>query len=380
MSETVEGHLERIVYFNEQNQYTVARLKVSGIPELVTVVGRLPGVAPGEILKLTGAWETHPKYGQQFKAHGYSVSLPAKVHGIEKYLGSGLIKGIGPAVAKQLVERFGEKSLEVIERSPNKLLEVEGIGEKRLQMILKAWEDQREVRDVMIFLQGHGVSTGYSAKIFQQYGHNAIRVVQENPYRLASDIFGIGFLIADRIAEKVGITKDAIIRAEAGILHVLEKISDEGHVFALYDQLLDRTEALLEIDRGALEPAVRNLAASEHIVVEDLHPVRGLTDIRFGVLQSDESNGVHLEEDPSEAITAVYLKAFYAAEVGLANRLNALLSVPIKGIGIDATRTEKLVLQKLAIMLSKEQWDGLHTAVSQKVSILTGGPGTGKTT
>ncbi|MBW2329920.1 MAG: hypothetical protein JRF30_03085 [Deltaproteobacteria bacterium] len=238
MSETLEGHLERIVYFNEENHYTVARLKVRGNPELVTVVGQLAGIAPGEVLKLGGSWEIHPKYGQQFKANSYSVSLPAKMDGIEKYLGSGLIKGIGPAMAKQLVDRFREKTLQVIERSPNKLLGVEGIGEKRLQMILKAWEDQREVRDVMIFLQGHGVSAGYSAKIFKEYGQNAIRVVRENPYRLASDVFGIGFLIADRIAEKVGIAKDAIIRAEAGILHVLEKVSDEGHVFVLYDQLL----------------------------------------------------------------------------------------------------------------------------------------------
>jgi len=358
MSETIEGHLERIVYFNEQNHYTVAKLKVRGNPELVTVVGQPTGIAPGQVLKLSGDWEAHPKYGQQFKANGYSVSLPAKIDGIEKYLGSGLIKGIGPAMAKQLVDRFREKTLQVIERSPNKLLGVEGIGEKRLQMILKAWEDQREVRDVMIFLQGHGVSAGYSAKIFKEYGQNAIRVVRENPYRLASDVFGIGFLIADRIAEKVGIAKDAIIRAEAGILHVLEKVSDEGHVFVLYDQLLDRAEALLEIDRTALETAVRNLAASGRVVLEDFH----------------------LEGDPPKAMTAVYLKAFYAAEVGLANRLKALLSVPIKGIDMDARRTEKLVLQRLAIMLSKEQWIGLHTALSQKVSILTGGPGTGKTT
>ncbi|MCK4487323.1 MAG: AAA family ATPase, partial [Desulfobacterales bacterium] len=364
MSETIEGHLERIVYFNEENHYTVARLKVRGNPELVTVVGQLAGIAPGEVLKLWGSWEIHPKYGQQFKANGYTVSLPAKIDGIEKYLGSGLIKGIGPAMAKQLVDRFREKTLQVIERFPNKLLGVEGIGEKRLQMILKAWEDQREVRDVMIFLQGHGVSAGYSAKIFKEYGQNAIRVVRENPYRLASDVFGIGFLIADRIAEKVGIAKDAIIRAEAGILHVLEKVSDEGHVFVLYDQLLDRAEALLEIDRTALETAVRNLAASGRIVLEDF-----VTPTLPSPLKGEGLGG-----------GAVYLKAFYAAEVGLANRLKALLSVPIKGIGMDARRTEKLVLQRLAIMLSKEQWIGLHTALSQKVSILTGGPGTGKTT
>ncbi len=409
MSETIEGHLERIVYFNEENHYTVARLKVRGNPELVTVVGQLAGIAPGEVLKLWGSWEIHPKYGQQFKANGYTVSLPAKIDGIEKYLGSGLIKGIGPAMAKQLVDRFREKTLQVIERFPNKLLGVEGIGEKRLQMILKAWEDQREVRDVMIFLQGHGVSAGYSAKIFKEYGQNAIRVVRENPYRLASDVFGIGFLIADRIAEKVGIAKDAIIRAEAGILHVLEKVSDEGHVFVLYDQLLDRAETLLEIDRTALETAVRNLAASGRIVLEDFvtptlpsplkpachceaHPpakppqhspeAKLIADGEAQLMADGRSEADRARAGRGEGLGggAVYLKAFYAAEVGLANRLKALLSVPIKGIGMDARRTEKLVLQRLAIMLSKEQWIGLHTSLSQKVSILTGGPGTGKTT
>ena len=385
MSETLEGHLERIVYFNEHNHYTVARLKVRRDPDLVTVVGQLAGITPGEVLKLWGTWETHPKYGRQFRATEYTVSLPAHIHGIEKYLGSGLIKGIGPEMAKRLVERFGARSLEVIEHSPEDLLGVEGIGEKRLEMILKAWEDQREIRDVMIFLQGHGVSPGYSAKIFKQYGQNTIRVVRENPYRLASDIFGIGFLIADRIAEKVGIARNAIIRAEAGILHVLEKVSDEGHVFVLFDQLLDRAEALLEIDRTVLETGVRNLAASGGIVLEDFHPVRGLLEARFGVLQFESPNGVQIEDDSSDPcfrghMTAVYLKAFYAAEVGLANRLMALLSVPIKGLGTDVRRIEKLVLHRLAIMLSKEQWVGLHTALSQKVSILTGGPGTGKTT
>lgn len=372
MSEALEGQLERIVYLNKNNNYTVAKLKVSGNPELVTVVGQLTGITPGQVLKLSGDWEAHPKYGQQFKATGYSIGLPVQTHGIEKYLGSGLIKGIGPEMAKRLVRRFGTKALDVIERSPDDLLGVKGIGEKRLQMILGAWEDQREIRDVMIFLRGHGVSTGYSAKIFKQYGQNAIRVVRENPYRLASDIFGIGFLIADRIAEKVGIAKDAIIRAEAGILHVLEKMSDEGHVFVFYDQLLARAEALLEIDRTALEKAVGNLAASGRIVLEDSLPPTLPSPLK--------GEGLGGGDDPSKAMTAVYLKAFHTAEVGLANRLKALLSVPIKDLGMDVRRTEKLVLQKLAIRLSKEQWAGLHTAVSQKVSILTGGPGTGKTT
>jgi len=270
MSETIEGLLERIVFSSEHNHYTVAKIKVRGDPDLVTVVGELAGMTPGQGLKLSGAWETHPKYGRQFRATNYSVSLPSQIHGIQKYLGSGLIPGIGQVMAERLVNRFGEKTLQVIERSPKKLLQVKGIGKKTLKTICTAWEAQREVRDVMIFLQGHGVSTGYSAKIFKHYGQDAIRVVRENPYRLATDIFGIGFLIADGIAGKIGIAKDAMIRAEAGILHVLNKVSDEGHLFLLYDQLLDRAEALLQIDQTALKKAVTNLASSGHIVLEDL--------------------------------------------------------------------------------------------------------------
>jgi exodeoxyribonuclease V alpha subunit len=358
MSETIEGHLERIVFSSEHNHYTVAKIKVKGDSDLVTVVGELAGMTPGQELKLSGAWETHPKYGRQFRATNYSVSLPAQIHGIQKYLGSGLIPGIGQVMAERLVDRFGEKTLQVIERSPKKLLQVKGIGKKTLKTICTAWEAQREVRDVMIFLQGHGVSTGYSAKIFKHYGQDAIRVVQENPYRLATDIFGIGFLIADGIAEKIGIAKDAIIRAEAGILHVLNKVSDEGHLFLLYDQLLDRAETLLQIDQTALKKAVTNLSSSGHIVLEDLQ----------------------VEDDSSRATTGVYLRASYAAEVGLASRLKAFLSVPFEGLGKDVTHIEKLVQRRLAVKLSKGQWAGLQTALSCKVSILTGGPGTGKTT
>lgn len=361
MCETLEGQLERIVYFNDESLYTVAKLKVRGFSELVTVVGQLAGVTPGEVLKLSGTWETHPKYGQQFKATGYSVSLPAQVQGIERYLGSGLIRGIGPEMAKRLVQRFGAQTLQVIEHRPEDLLGVEGIGEKRLEMIRKAWEDQREIRDVMIFLQGHGVSTAYSAKIFKQYGQDAIRVVRENPYRLAADIFGIGFVIADRIAEKIGVAKDALIRAEAGILYVLEKMCDEGHVYGVYDDVLKRAEALLEIDRTLLETSFANLAASRRIVLEDFRNQEG---------------------DVCKEMKAVYLRAFYAAETGLTNRLKALLSVPIQPteIEMDAAQIKKVVQTRVAIVLSKNQWSALQTAISSKVSIVTGGPGTGKTT
>ncbi|NVM23573.1 MAG: ATP-dependent RecD-like DNA helicase [Desulfobacterales bacterium] len=359
MSETLEGQMERIVYFDDRSLYTVARLKVRGIAGHVTVVGQLPVITPGEVLRLSGDWEMHPKYGQQFKAATYSVSLPAQIKGIQKYLGSGLIRGIGPEMAKRLVDKFGAKALEIIEHSPEDLLGVAGIGEKRLEMIQKAWEDQREVRDVMIFLQGHGVSTGYSAKIFKQYGKDAIRVVRENPYRLAADIFGIGFVIADRIAEKVGVSKDSLIRAEAGICHVLEKMCGEGHVYGLDEDVLKRAEDLLGIGRSVLETAFSNLAASKRIVLEEIGDGQG---------------------PAFKGMKAVYLVAFHAAETGLANRVKALLTVPVQSLEMNAEQTKKLVQKRLAIVLSREQWSALETTLSAKISIVTGGPGTGKTT
>jgi exodeoxyribonuclease V alpha subunit len=359
MPETLEGQLEQIVYFNDSSRYTVAKLEVKGLPDLVTVVGPLGVIAPGELLKVSGTWEIHPKYGQQFKASGFSVSFPAKAQGIEKYLGSGLIRGIGPEMAKRLVSQFGDKTLEVIEHRPKELLSVDGIGKKRLEMIRGAWEDQREVRDVMIFLQGHGVSTGYSAKIFKQYGQDAIRVVRENPYRLTADIFGIGFIIADGIAEKIGIPRDSLIRGEAGILHVLEKMCEEGHVYGVYNDILKRAEDLLEMSRSVLERAFVNLVESRRVVVEDIGDLAG---------------------DGSAGVKAVYLKAFHAAERGLAIRLKALLSVPVHPVKADAVRIKELLKKRLAILLSEEQWSALETALSSKVSIVTGGPGTGKTT
>jgi exodeoxyribonuclease V alpha subunit len=359
MTQILEGQLERIIYSNSDNLYTVAKLKAQEKSELITVVGNLAGISPGEMLKLVGNWEVHPKYGEQFRATGCSVSVPAKAQGIEKYLGSGLIRGIGPEMAKRLVTRFAENTLEVIEHHPEKLLKVEGIGKKRLRMIRKAWEDQREVRDVMIFLQGQGVSTGYSAKIFKQYGQDAIRIVRENPYRLAADIFGIGFVIADGIAQKVGIPKEALVRAEAGLIHVLERMCEEGHVYGRYDRVLSEAENLLQIPRSILQSAFDNLVASRRIVMEDLQ-----------------------DEGPEEkrGTKAVYLKAFHSAERGLANRLAALLSVPVQSLKMDAEAIKKVVQKRLSIVLSQEQWSALKKTLSSKVSIVTGGPGTGKTT
>ena len=186
----LEGQIERITYTNEENGFTIAKLKVYGRPDLVTVVGNLMAPTPGEILKLKGEWTNHPKYGEQFKIVHYKTTVPASVYGIQKYLGSGLIKGIGPVMAKRIVKTFGEQTLDIIEDEIDKLEQVTGIGRKRIKMIRKAWDDQKEIRDVMLFLQGHGVSSGYATKIFKQYGDRSIQVVKENPYRLATDIFG----------------------------------------------------------------------------------------------------------------------------------------------------------------------------------------------
>jgi exodeoxyribonuclease V alpha subunit len=205
----------------------------------VTVVGTFPGINPGEVLELLGEWGNHPKFGTQFKSVKFKSVIPATVAGIEKYLGSGLIRGIGPVMASRLVKHFGLNTLEIIDTDPEKLSEVEGIGKKRIQMIRNAWDAQKEIREVMVFLQGHGVSSTYAAKIYKQYGKDSIKVVQENPYRLAADIFGIGFKTADKIASNLGIDRNSAIRAEAGILYVLHELTDEGHVYYPYEPLID---------------------------------------------------------------------------------------------------------------------------------------------
>ena len=359
MLETLQGRLERIVYFNKDSLYTVAKLNIKGKQDLVTAVGQLAGSNPGETLKLSGAWEFHPKYGQQFRAASCTVSLPAKVEGVEKYLGSGLIKGIGPEMAKRLVGKFGVKTLEIMEHNPEKLLGVDGIGKKRLQTIRNAWENQSQIRDVMIFLQGQGVGAGHSAKIFKQYGQDTIRLLRENPYRLSRDIIGIGFITADNIARKLGVPTNSVKRAEAGLLHVLERLSESGHVHGLYGDVLKRAEELLEIDGAIIKEAFDSLLSSKHIIAEDFQ------DNYSGAFQAD---------------TPVYLKAFYAVEKGLANRLKAFLSVPVQQLKLQEKKIKKVVQKRLAVILSQEQWSALQTSLSSKVSIITGGPGTGKTT
>ncbi|MGC8493031.1 MAG: SF1B family DNA helicase RecD2, partial [Syntrophobacteraceae bacterium] len=356
MLSELQGQIERITYTNEENGFTIAKVKVVGRPDLVCVVGNLMAPMPGEILRMQGEWTNHPKFGEQFKIAFYKSMVPATVAGIQKYLGSGLIKGIGPVMAKRIVKKFGKDTLDTIEADVQKLTSVEGIGEKRIGMIKKAWEEQKEIREVMIFLQSHGVSSGYATKIFKQYGNDAIAVVKENPYRLATDIFGIGFVTADKIAEKLGFPKDSELRAEAGILYVLHELSDDGHVYYPFEPLLDKCGEILKIEREVIEKALGTIVSRKMIVIEEL-------------------NG-----RPEDGDKAVYLAKFHVSETSIARRLGILVN-GLKSIRqIDADKALGWVQERLSITLAGRQAEAVKRACESKVMVLTGQPGTGKTT
>lgn len=354
----LQGQIERITYTNEENGYTIAKIKVKGRRDLVTVVGNLMAPTPGEILQMRGEWGNHPKFGEQFRVVQYKSLVPATVAGIEKYLGSGLIKGIGPVMAQRIVKAFGKETLDVIEEEINKLTEVEGIGKKRVEMIRQAWADQKEIRQVMLFLQSHGVSSGYATKIFKTYRYEAIEVVQENPYRLATDIFGIGFLTADRIAEKLGFAKDSELRAEAGILYVLHQLADEGHVYYPLNPLLEKCQEILEVDQEILLRALDTLRAEKKIVIEDLR-------------EKGEPTGCH---------RAVYLAKFHLSETNIAARLKSLINAPKTIRPIDPRKALAWVQKQIDIALAARQVEAVQCALTDKVVVITGGPGTGKTT
>ena len=353
----LQGQIERITYTNEENGYTIAKLKVYGRRDLVTVVGNFMAPMPGEILKMQGEWANHPKFGEQFKVVYYKSLVPASVAGVEKYLGSGLIKGIGPVMAKRIVKKFEKETLDIIEQEVEKLTEVDGIGRKRIEMIKKAWADQKEIRQVMIFLQSHGVSSAYATKIFKTYGNESIEVVQENPYRLATDIFGIGFLTADRIAEKLGFAKDSELRAEAGILYVLHQLADEGHVYYPFQPLVNKCQEILEVDQEILSRALTSLNAEKKIVIDDLQ-----------------------EKESKADYQAVYLAKFHLSETNIAARLKALINSPKSIRPIDPDKALKWVQKQLEFTLASKQIDAVRRAVTDKVLVITGGPGTGKTT
>ncbi len=356
----IKAQVERITYYNDENHYTIAKVKVEGRNSLVTIVGTMYSVVPGEVLRLKGSWGNHPRYGEQFKVLSYETLLPATVKGIERYLGSGMIKGIGPVMAKRLVTQFREATLDIIDTDMERLREVTGIGEKRIDMIRAAWEEQKEVRNVMVFLQGNGVSPAYAAKIYRFYGSDAVRVVSENPYRLAVDIFGIGFLTADRIAEKLGIEKEAPLRIETGILYVLGQLSDEGHILYPYSPLVGRCSEVLEVAGEKVPDAIVSLVAQKRLVIDDAATFPGMA-------------GKYDDR-------VVYLASLHVSEKGIADMIAQLAAFPKQLRLLNIEEILRWVESSLGIAFSARQLDAVRASMEQKVLVITGGPGTGKTT
>ncbi|ARF55411.1 SF1B family DNA helicase RecD2 [Streptomyces gilvosporeus] len=356
----VEGVLERITYANEETGYTVARVDTGrGSSDLLTVVGALLGAQPGESLRMHGRWGSHPQYGKQFTCENYTTVLPATIQGIRRYLGSGLIKGIGPRIADRIVEHFGTDTLEVIESEPGRLVEVPGLGPKRTKMIGAAWEEQKAIKEVMVFLQGVGVSTSIAVRIYKKYGDASISVVRNEPYRLAADVWGIGFLTADRIAQSVGIPHDSPDRVKAGLQYALSQSTDQGHCFLPEEQLIADAVKLLQVDTGLVIDCLGELAAEPEGVVRERVPGKD-----------------------GEPVTAVYLVPFHRAEISLAGRLTRLMRsdedrMPAFG---DVVWDKALawLARRTGAELAPEQQAAVRLALTQKVAVLTGGPGCGK--
>jgi exodeoxyribonuclease V alpha subunit len=348
------GVIERITYHAPESGYTVARLKVPRASDLVTIVGSFANIQAGQTLQLQGQWREHPQYGSQFQVIDYKETKPATLTGMEKYLGSGLIKGVGPVTARRIVKHFGLETLDIIEQQIDRLIEVPGIAKKRIKMIQTAWEQQKAIKEVMLFLSSHGVSTTYAVKIYKQYGESAIATVTENPYQLAIDIYGIGFLTADKIARQVGVSPWSKFRYQAGVLHILSKAAEDGHCYLPQSQLLKTAIELLSFEEHQAEAeAIANIL-SEMVEEEQL-----ITDY--------------------EGETLYYKPSFFYAEQNLARLLKQHLSSPIE---VDLERVRNWLNRFTAtrgIKLSSQQWLAVEMAAREKVLILTGGPGTGKT-
>ena len=396
--ETLQGILERIVYENPDTGYTVGRLSARDHAELLTVVGNLASVNPGESLLLRGEWVDNAKYGRQFQIEKYETILPANVVGLRKYLGSGLIKGIGPKMAALIVRKFGMDTMDIIENEPDKLVRVPGIGRKRVEIIKEAWEAQREIKNVMLFLQSHDVSTAHAAKIYKTYGNDAIPIVTENPYQLADDIYGIGFVTADTIAQKLGMDKDAPQRVEAGIKYVLSQKADDGHVFQHRPELIEACQTMLEQEPEAIEKGLHALVEKEEIINPGFTTLSN-TDQQVSIDETQENYEIPdthqepLSTDNQQPITnnhsAIYLAPFYYAELGVANQFSRLLAYG-DGQDLGPTKTDTssanidgLLAQlenEMRIHFAPQQREAIHTAMTARAMILTGGPGTGKTT
>ncbi|WP_192763186.1 SF1B family DNA helicase RecD2 [Actinomadura algeriensis] len=356
----LEAVLERITYANDDTGYTVARVATDrGGADLLTVVGALLGAQVGESLRLSGRWRSHPKYGRQFEVESYTTVLPATVQGIRRYLGSGMIKGIGPVMADRMVEHFGTDILRIIEEEPGRLVEVPGLGPKRTKRIGDAWEEQKAIKEVMVFLQGVGVSTSLAVRVYKQYGDASIDTVRRDPYRLAADVWGIGFKTADTIARAIGVPHDSPERIKAGLQYTLSEGADDGHCFLPEPNLVIDAEKILGVPRELIVPALDELAAAEGVVRE---PVR--------------------RDEQGATIPAVYLVPFHRAERSLARGLHELLDAKEDRLaafaGVDWDKALPWLRKRTGTELAAEQEEAVKLALTSKVAVLTGGPGCGK--
>lgn len=421
--EILRGVIERITFHNDENGYTVAKLAPEKLtPQLphwqkeATVVGVMVGVVEGEAVELRGQWGTHPQYGKQFLVDDMRSTLPATVAGIEKFLGSGLIKGVGPVTAKRIVDHFGAETLEVIDNEPQRLSEVGGVGRKRVRMINAGWAEKKAIKEVMIFLQGHGVNTGLAAKIYKRYGDGAVETVQRNPYRLSEDIYGIGFLTADRIGRALGMAEDAPQRIAAGVEYALNRATDEGHVYLPSGELIGKADQLLNVGKEKVAAGLLHLKGGDRVKIasgpgeeaEALHwAVAGIYEPSRSQAMPLMPAGRRANETPSaeqlddllEGGQAVYLTPMYYSEVGVSSRLGGMMrghrgAQEAGGLNLSAFASlrgmewerkfarleERARNENNPVRLVARQKEAVQTALTNRLTVLTGGPGTGKTT
>ncbi len=355
----LQGLVERITFTSEKSGYSVIKVRSPGYRDLITAVGDFISLCPGETLLMEGTWCTHARFGKQFRVESYETAAPSTVLGIRKYLGSGLVRGIGPKMADRIVERFAESTLDIIENAIERLLEIDGIGKYRIGQIQKAWDEQKEIRTLMIFLRSNGASAALATLIFKNYGRQSVDIVRENPYRLAMEVRGIGFLTADKLAGRLGFASDSPLRAEAGIDFVLHEAAEEGHVCMPRSLLLEQCGKRLEIDVPILEEALSRLKADMRIKEEELGPA--VSD-QFG----DRS--------------AIYLSPMHASEIGAAGRFAAIQRYRRLQTRIDIQGALDWVRGRLNFTLAPLQEEAVKQVLREKVVVITGGPGTGKTT
>lgn len=349
--EHLQGSVERVTFHSEESGFCVLRIKVKGRRELTTVIGNAASITPGEFVDCQGIWINDRKHGLQFKATHLTIIPPSTIEGIEKYLGSGMVKGIGPHFAKKLVKAFGVDVFDIIEKYPERLMRLEGIGKKRKTSILSSWAEQKSIREIMIFLQSYGVGTARAVRIYKTYGDQAIHLVKENPYRLSLDIYGIGFKTADRLAMQLGIAKESLIRAQAGVRHVLQTFCDQGHCAAEYEKLIEASVELLEIPETIIQTAVEEEIKDDNLIRENI-----------------------------DDLDSLFLSSLYHAESGTAKRLLTLISgIPPWGF-IDVDKAIPWVEERTKLQLANSQKEAIASVLKNKVSIITGGPGVGKTT